>query len=160
MIRWCPGENFLIKNIEFTDILPIWEKELWPNRNSAIETHSAMLWPPEKGISAKTFKYTAHFLGYYIKDQLVGVNSCHRTDTRIMRSRGLWVNPDYRKQQIATKLLKRTIDYANLYDCLTLWTMPRITALSVYTGIGFEIYGNEITEDVEFGPNIYAYLKL
>jgi len=34
-----------VTTLTFEQIKKIWEKELWPNRESAIETHSAMTWP-------------------------------------------------------------------------------------------------------------------
>jgi len=33
--------------LSWKTILGVWQKELWPNRTSAIETHSAMTWPYE-----------------------------------------------------------------------------------------------------------------
>lgn len=148
----------LTRKISFDTILPIWKNELWPDRTSAIETHSAMTWPFEGApdpIDMNIFDYKPTFWGVYIDDKLVGVNSGHRTDNTQYRSRGIWVDPDYRGRGIAQQLFTSTEHQALVEDCLLLWSIPRKTALSSYTKFGFETVGGYIeTETAD--ANIYV----
>ena len=148
--------------LSFDQILDIWQKKLWPNRTSAIETHSAMTWPyegaPEK-YDMNVFKYPATFWGLFIDEKLVGVNSGHKTSDTQYRSRGIWVDPDYRKQGIAQNLFNMTKHQAILEKCEMIWSIPRKTALPAYTKFGFETVGDYIvTETSE--ANIYVKLLL
>ena len=151
-----------IERLDFKTIENIWKKELWPNRTSAIETHSAMTWPfggdPEP-IDMNIFTYEPTFLGAYIDNKLVGVNSGHRTSEDQYRSRGVWVNPDYRKQGVSQMLFQMTAHQAKIEGCEMLWSIPRKTALPAYTKFGFETVGDYIiTETSE--ANIYTKLIL
>ena len=60
----------------------------------------------------KNMEFTPTFWGAFHNDKLVGVNSGHMTLGRLYRSRGLVVLPEYRKKQIAQKLLMKTIAQA------------------------------------------------
>ncbi|MDA8915589.1 GNAT family N-acetyltransferase [bacterium] len=148
----------LTRKISFDTILPIWKNELWSDRTSAIETHSAMTWPFEGApdpIDMNIFDYKPTFWGVYIDDKLVGVNSGHRTNHTQYRSRGIWVDPDYRGRGIAQQLFTLTEHQALVEDCLLLWSIPRKTALSSYTKFGFETVGGYIeTETAD--ANIYV----
>ena len=84
----------IAKEITFEQICQIWQSELWPNRVSPIETHSAMTWPFDGNqleFDMDIFNYDASFFGVYSKQVLVGVNSGHRTRDDLYRSRGIWV---------------------------------------------------------------------
>ena len=148
--------------LSFDQILDIWQKKLWPNRTSAIETHSAMTWPYEgapEEYDMNVFKYPATFWGLFIDEKLVGVNSGHKTSDTQYRSRGIWVDPDYRKQGIAQNLFNMTKHQAILEKCEMIWSIPRKTALPAYTKFGFETVGDYIvTETSE--ANIYVRLLL
>jgi GNAT superfamily N-acetyltransferase len=148
--------------LSFDQILDIWQKKLWPNRTSAIETHSAMTWPYEgapEEYDMNVFKYPATFWGLFIDEKLVGVNSGHKTSNIQYRSRGIWVDPDYRKQGIAQNLFNMTKHQAILEKCEMIWSIPRKTALPAYTKFGFETVGDYIvTETSE--ANIYVKLLL
>ncbi len=148
--------------LSFDQILDIWQKKLWPNRTSAIETHSAMTWPYEgapEEYDMNVFKYPATFWGLFIDEKLVGVNSGHKTSDTQYRSRGIWVDPDYRKQGIAQNLFNMTKHQAILEKCEMIWSIPRKTALPAYTKFGFETVGDYIvTETSE--ANIYVKLLL
>ena len=148
----------LTRKISFETILPIWQNELWPNRQSAIEPMSAMTWPFEgshEPIDMSIFDYTPTFWGVYIDDKLVGVNSGHRTANVQYRSRGIWVDPDYRGRGIAQMLFSMTEHQALVEGCLLVWSIPRKTALSSYTKFGFETVGGYIeTETAD--ANIYV----
>ena len=144
--------------ISWKTILNIWEKELWPGRPSAIETHSTMTWPvdrtqPEYDMSI--FNYTPYFIGVYDNSTLIGVNSGHRTSLSQFRSRGLWVKPSYRKQGVAQLLFSLTEEAAQLEQASMVWSIPRKTALPAYQRFGFETVGGFFgTETSE--ANIYV----
>lgn len=151
-----------IERLNFDTIKNIWEKDLWPNRTSAIETHSAMTWPFEgnpEPIDMNVFTYEPTFLGAYIDNELVGVNSGHRTTNEQYRSRGIWVDPDYRKRGVSQMLFLMTAHQAKVEGCEMLWSIPRKTALPAYAKFGFETVGGYIaTETSE--ANIYTKLIL
>jgi GNAT superfamily N-acetyltransferase len=156
------NNDMRISRITFEEIDHIWKKHLWPNRSSAIETHSAMTWPFEgkpDQYDMKVFEYPATFWGAYLDNKLVGVNSGHKTTDEQYRSRGIWVDPDYRKRGVAQMLFLMTAHQAKVEGCEMLWSIPRKTALPAYTKFGFETVGDYIvTETSE--ANIYVSLAL
>ena len=100
-----------IERLNFKTVESIWSTKLWPNRTSAIETHSAMTWPFEgnpESIDMNIFNYPATFWGAYLDNKLVGVNSGHKTTDEQYRSRGIWVDPEYRKRGVAQMLFLLT----------------------------------------------------
>ena len=148
----------LCKKIEFSDILPVWQCHLWPDRKSVIETHSAMTWPYSDNpntIDMKIFEYQPTFWGAYRDNKLVGVNSGHKTTTTEYRSRGIWVDPDHRCQGISQTLFALTEHQAILEKCKMIWSMPRISALKSYVKSGFEIQGEKFVTETS-PENIYA----
>jgi len=148
--------------ISFDDILPIWQDELWPNRESAIETHSAMTWPfswPEKEIDMNIFEYKPVFWGVFMDNMLVGVNSGHRSSEVEYRSRGIWVDPNYRKNGVAQMLFEMTQHQARIEKCEMIWSIPRKTALKAYTKFGFQTVGDYFgTETAD--ANIYVIKRI
>ncbi len=144
--------------IDFETIEPIWREKLWPGRTSAIETHSAMTWPygnKSAEYDMRVFEYPATFFAIYDDKKLIGVNSGHKTTNKLYRSRGLWVDPDYRKQGIAQLLFGSTETQARLEGCDAVWSIPRKTALPAYQRFGFETVGDFFgTETSE--ANIYV----
>lgn len=144
--------------ISFEDILPIWENKLWPNRESAIEGVSAMTWPYEGNpdpIDMNIFDYQPTFYGVFMDNKLVGVNSGHRTTDTQYRSRGIWVDPDYRKRGVAQLLFVLTEHQARIEKCEMMWSIPRKTALTAYTKFGFTTVGDFIVTETA-DANIYV----
>ena len=149
----------LITKISFKEISQIWQTKLWPDRVSPIETHSAMTWPFDGNpieYDMDIFNYTPSFYGVHIKGELVGVNSGHRTKEDVYRSRGIWVNPTYRRDGLAQLLYCITETQASREGCNMIWSIPRKSAIGAYTSAGFETVGNYFDEGMEFGPNIYV----
>ena len=149
----------LTKRITFDEILPIWQNELWPDRESAIEPMSAMTWPYEgdpQPIDMSIFEYEPTFWGVYIDNKLIGVNSGHRTTDQAYRSRGIWVDPAQRGKRISQTLFALLTHQAQIEGCDMVWSIPRKSALQAYTNAGFQTVGDFIeTETSE--ANIYAY---
>lgn len=152
-----------VKQITFQEILPIWRDQLWPNRVSKIETHSAMTWPYthiNQSYDMNAFSYPVTFFGIYDQENLIAVNSGHLTTQTEYRSRGLWVDPDYRGNKLAQTILLATIDQAKQENAKMIWSIPRLSALPAYERVGFKTVGEIVDEGVEFGPNIYCWLEL
>lgn len=151
-----------IQNISFTQAHSVWHTHLWPDRHSAIETHSAMTWPFEgdpDAIDMSIFDYEPTFWGIFVNDDLVGVNSGHRTAQSQYRSRGLWVNPVHRGKGLAQLLFTFTHWQARQEGCELIWSIPRQSALSSYTSFGFETVGDFFgTETSE--SNIYVRMQV
>ena len=146
-------------NISFETISHVWQKYLWQNRVSPIETHSAMTWPFDGNpieYDMDIFNYEPTFFAVFQRQEIIGVNSGHRTKDNIYRSRGIWVRPEYRKKGISKMLFDETEKQAIKEGCNMIWSIPRKSALPAYTKFGFETVGNFFDEGMEFGPNIYV----
>lgn len=139
-----------------------WSTHLWPNRDSAIETHSAMTWPFEgdpDAIDMSIFDYEPTFWGIFVNDDLVGVNSGHRTTQSQYRSRGLWVDPHCRGAGFAQLLFTVTHWQARQEGCEMVWSIPRQSALKSYTSFGFETVGGFFGTETS-DSNIYAKMRV
>jgi len=150
------------RKISFDQILPIWRNELWPDRQSAIETHSAMTWPyswPDKEIDMEIFNYDATFFGVFSKQKLIGVNSGHKSSEVEYRSRGIWVDPAFRKTGVAQTLFDMTAEQALTEGCEMIWSIPRKTALKAYTKFGFMTVGDFFNTETS-DANIYVLKRL
>lgn len=149
-----------IIRLSFEQITNVWQTHLWPDRESPIESHSAMTWPFEgnpQEYDMNVFNYPATFWGVYINNKLVGVNSGHKTTDTQYRSRGIWVDPEYRKQGIAQNLFNMTKHQAVLEKADMIWSLPRKTALPAYTKFGFQTVGDYIKTETS-DANIYVKL--
>ena len=122
-----------------------------------------MTWPlsrPNQPYSMTIFKYPAYFFGIYDQENLIAVNSGHLTSEHEFRSRGLWVDPQYRRQKLAQQILLATVQQAKEVGAHMIWSIPRVSALPAYERVGFKTVGNVVVDGVEFGPNIYCCLGL
>ena len=142
-----------IKKITFEEILPIWQKELWPAdvRSSPIEPTSAMSmfgsWVVDdinggcnfvdNHYDLENMKFTPTFWGYFIDDQIIGVNSGHMCLNKHYRSRGLWVNSKYRGLGIGQKLLIKTMAQGFSEKAILCWSYPREESYQTYKNVGF-----------------------
>jgi GNAT superfamily N-acetyltransferase len=94
----------------------------------------------------------ATFLGIYEGKQLVAVNSFHRVGGT-SRSRGLYVEPEFRNRGYAYHLLRET-----WRQCVVkpLWSYPNATALPVYLKAGFRVVSESIYDPIEKKTNYYV----
>ena len=143
----------------FDEIYDIWHDKLWPDRVSKIKPLSSLCWQlPNTIIKDKTIfdKYSPTFWTIESGDKIIGVNSGFRTEEKVYRSRGLYVDLEYRGQGLSQILLRRAMNQGKREDCHWIWSMPRKTALPVYQKMGFKKRGKWLEEEVEFGPNCLA----
>lgn len=147
----------MIKEITWGEILPVWQKQLWPNRVSAIEERSVM--KLGGGYHTLDYDYSPYFYGYYRSGILCGVNSCHQCPDSTVRSRGLWVYPEYRGVGIGVELLKHTIEYAKTIDGKIVWSLPRQTSWSTYKHAGFTLSSEWFATETS-DKNAYCQLML
>ena len=152
----------IIIRLSFKDTLNLWQQHLWPNRESSIESHSAMTWPYEGDpdeYNMNIFNFPASFFGVSIDNKIIGVNSGHRTTHEHYRSRGLWVNPEHRRKGISQILFSAIRDQALSEGCRMIWSIPRKTALPAYTKFGFQTVGDYIVTETS-DANIYVKYEL
>lgn len=164
---------FYCESCSFKDIEPIWSRELWPGRISAIEPNSAMKW--QGGIHMPLMQSTATFWRLVPTDaeptpeNILGVLSGHfggeieSPSERSYRTRGLWVSPEVRRAGGASMLMTAAFEQAAQENCPLVWTFPRESSMSFYESMGFKQVGPWIGEDDagagEFGPNCYAIYR-
>jgi len=148
----------MIKEIDFDTILPIWTNNLWPNRISAIETHSAMIYMSGK-YDIDNFLFPVVYFGYYDNEHLVGVNSVHICSDNLARSRGLWVEPISRKKGVGKSLLERSINFAREYEVFGIWSFPRKSSWKTYNSVGFVLTSEWLCSETS-DANAYCYLGI
>jgi GNAT superfamily N-acetyltransferase len=147
----------MVKTISWSKIVNIWKNNLWPNRQSPIETNSAMCYL--EGIDMSNMYTNPTYFGYIIDNQIVGVNSGHKCSDNSYRSRGLWVDPSYRNRGIGTALLLETIDQAmKEYSDFT-WSFPRASSWHTYKKAGFNLSSDWMTSETS-DKNAYCIKKI
>lgn len=146
--------------IDFETILPIWQNKLWPNRKSPIRPMSSMTY--KGGYDTDIYiKYQPTFFAVYnIVGEIIGVNSGHKTSDNLYRSRGIWVDPRYRRKGVSGVLFCELHGQAMKEGCKAIWSIPRKQALSAYEKYGFRCTSSFFNEGMEFGPNCYVYKEL
>lgn len=147
-----------IQLITFDQIKEVWTNKLWPGRESPIKGMSSMMLLGGFDMSVYD-KYRGVYYGAFINDELVGVNSGHQLSTEMYRSRGLWVNPDYRGNGIAKQLLLVLDNDARSKGCKYIWTMPRESAWPCYRSCDYHLVGDWF-ETETCDSNCYAIKKL
>jgi GNAT superfamily N-acetyltransferase len=146
---------YMISKTDFKTINKIWTEQLWPNRVSKIEPHSAMLL--NKTYDIKNFDYDATYFLYHVDGKIAGCNSGHKCTDNTYRSRGLYVFPEYRKQGIGKHLLVATIQQGKEENCDLVWSYPRFESWTTYKSAGFELISD--WAESETGLNAYCQYK-
>jgi GNAT superfamily N-acetyltransferase len=175
----------VLEECRFEDVLPIWQSRLWPGRISKIESNSAMKWlggidlelmqapasfwrirTVEKEVNETPPRVIAVLSGHFggIIPPPVVQNSDSTKLIRSFRTRGLFVDPEYRGSGAASAIMKAALIEAKESGCEAAWTFPRKTAMPAYEKMGFKMVGNWIGENDpgagEFGPNCFAIRNL
>jgi len=143
--------------IDWDTILPIWRDYLWKGRLTAIKPTNGL--KLMGGYDNRVEEYSPTFVGAFINNKLVGVNSGHSTSESEYRSRGIYIFPKYRSLNISQKLFKSIEDQARIENKSILWSMPRASALPAYEKFGFRKV-SKFFDDMEFGPNCYVVKEL
>lgn len=144
----------MIITIPFEEIYSIWNTQLWPTRESTIETHSAMNFLG--GYDIKNMISNPTFFAYKLDNKIVGVNSGHLCHDNSYRSRGLFVFPEYRKQGIGKMLLLATINKGRDECADYVWSYPKQSSWKTYESAGFNLASSWETSELD----INAYCKI
>jgi hypothetical protein len=149
--------QYALKTITFNTIKPIWEQNLWSGRNSKVKTHSSMTWPFDSDVeyNMEIYKYPATYWALLVDNVIIGVNSGHKTSDNQYRSRGLWIEEEFRGKKMGQFLLNVASSQALVERCNMIWSIPRKSALKTYHQAGFigqgDIFATETSD-----ANIYA----
>ncbi len=147
--------NFSIKQITFAEVLPFWRTKLWPTRTDAIRPMSSMLLGG--GYDLQIYhQYEPYFVGLFRGENLIGVLSGHGTSALTYRIRGLYVEPDYRKQGGSVMLMNAQREWGRKQGFQKMWSYPRLSALPVYESFGFQ----EMPSTENESEHSYVQIKL
>ncbi len=142
----------MIETVTFEDVFPIWKMHLWPHRESAIESNSAMTWLG--GIDMSLMLASATFWKFQ-NAVLSGHYGGMINGERAFRTRGLWVPPESRGQGVATSLMQTAFETARRENCVVVWTYPRKSSIGFYESNGFKRVGPWVDDQ-----NCYAIAHL
>jgi GNAT superfamily N-acetyltransferase len=148
-----------IELVDFATVLPLWREQLWPNRQSPIESHSAMRWPNTWSHTMTVFDHSAFFYAAYSNNEIVGVNSAHWVEHTWWRSRGLWVHPDHRGRALGIHLLREASRTAKKNGASMIWSLPRLTSLKTYSRAGYVQVSEALNTETSVS-NFYAVCVL
>ncbi len=143
-----------LRRLDWDQVKPIWDTKLWPGRDSEPVTSMKYL----GGYEMPYKDQTPTFMGIVTGDHIVAVNSYVRTHDDEYRSRGLWVDPNFRGQGHAKSILEYMADWIQQEGGTTVWTMPREEALPAYQAAGFIRTSGWFNAD--WGRNCYALKSL
>lgn len=140
----------------YTEVFPLWKK-LWNKHEFGSTSSMLFLGGYDPDIPKK---YTPYFVAATEGERLIGVLSAHRTSEEHSRMRGLYVDPEYRQQGVALKLIELCIDHARRDGAVLIWAAPRPTSLDIFINLGFTQNTGFVSEGFAYGPNCYVSLKL
>ena len=147
--------NIEIIPLSWPEIWQVWTSKLWAGRSSQIEPTSSMryLGGYDRSIRAST----PMFFGARHGQNIIGVNSVFMTGPTQARSRGIWVDREYRCRGVGQRIMDACIVAArNTHGARSIWSAPRQSSLPFYLSCGF-IQTSDFTDDsFEFGPNCYV----
>ena len=129
----------------------IWVTKLWPGRDD-VEPITSMKYLGGYDLSLKN--EAVHFLGATYNDIPVGVNSYTRTGKSQWRSRGLWVDKEWRRLGVASGIMRGMFADILNRGGTTVWTLPRQDSYGFYAQMGF-IQTTPYNE-LDWGHNCYA----
>ena len=147
-----------VRELSWEEISQVWETQLWPHRTTAIKPMSSMRFMG--GFDMTIYdRVSPWFCGLFSNDRLVGVNSCHQSDTHEMRLRGIWIDDQWRKRGLSDHLFAFVDEIAINLNCDYIWSFPRLSTWPVHEKAGYAMVSDPI-ENGEFGPNVYAVRRL
>lgn len=140
----------------YDEILPLWKK-LWSKHD--FESTSCMLYLGGYDPNIPK-KYAPCFFAAIENDRPIGVLSAHHSSPEHCRLRGLFVEPEFRNNGVASKLVEMAIGFAQNSHAKLVWATPRRNSLGIFMLLGFNQTGDFITEGFQYGPNCYVSLSL
>ncbi len=146
--------QYKIEECTFDQILPYWRDNLWPERISPIEPFSLINEDGKIDLklqNSRVFFWKAVQLN---SNDIIGCNSACLTSELAIRSRGIWIHPNFRRAGIATNLAHALFKTAFDLKCSKVWTMARQQSWPFYQKLGFTVRG-QVTE-YEYGPHYLA----
>lgn len=99
------------------------------------------------------------FYGIEQNGDIVGVNSVHMCHDGLARSRGLWVDSNWRGYGFGQQLLKHGIEIARQNGASGIWSYPRRASWTTYYSSGFTLV-SDWSESETSEANAYCLLKL
>jgi ribosomal protein S18 acetylase RimI-like enzyme len=151
-----------IREITFEEILPYW-KILWKEYVDRGYGINKVNLDTQKDWTHLAYYHISHewveklikpvYAACFIDEKIVGVESGYKTNIDYYRIRGLWVDENYRRRGVATKLVRY---FEGLSKEYYIWTIPRATAIKFYLSCGFNIDGKL---DTIYGTNYFAIKK-
>ena len=142
----------MIKDITWEEILPFWEL-LHPGRNQ--KKFAKMTFKRELKWDVPEENLNINFFGDFNNNIICGVYSTHMTPNNLLRSRGIVVLSEYRKQGIATRLAKQAIKNCNLLNCDGVWAYPRVgSSLNAHLQAGYKQVSD--LHESRYGTNCYV----
>ena len=141
-----------IKKITWEQTRDMWKMHM---PNMSIEPTSAMTCPSSITLNdnyeqqeidtydLQNQNFTPTFWGAFDNDVLVGVNSGHMTLYNLYRSRGLYVEKEYRGYAIGQKLLLKTISQGYFEKAIGVWSYPNWNAWSTYHHVEYMLSSEE-----------------
>lgn len=149
-----------ISKVEWPVIQFQWRYNLWPGRYD-VKPMSSMVYNQPDNYNMDIYNdYTPTFWAVQNEEtqQVVGVNSGFRTEDTLYRSRGIWVDPEHRKQGIAQLLFDALEQQAIEEGCDRIWSYPREGSHYAYLKFGFEMTSDWYKDS--FGNNVYVLKKI
>lgn len=155
---------FTIRPTDFETVLPFWRDKIWPGRQSPIRPVSTMLYLGGFDVSIHDrYKNDVRFfaaywdgVGSYDRDHMIGVTSGHPTSKQHFRHRTFYVEPAFQRLGIGAALMAAVEQAGADAGCELIWGLPRNYMVPFFLSRGWIQASGEITEGVEFGPNVYV----
>jgi len=142
-----------VEKISFDESVKVWKSDLWKDRQSPIKPISSMLYLG--GYDMSIYNNDPTFFAIKNNEKIIAVNSGHMTINGYYRSRGLWVNEQYRRQGLTYILFEALYKQAKIENAKYVWSFPKDNSVGAYIKNGFHIVGDP-TNDFELGPHYYV----
>ncbi|MGI9568982.1 MAG: GNAT family N-acetyltransferase [Desulfobulbia bacterium] len=165
-----------ILHCKYEDVVPMWQKPEM-NMNRPVSTMEYYEDQPNynytttasggNNLLIKDLAYSDPvYFHCILNDKSVGCISCHWSNRKYsqMRVRGIYVEPEARRQGIARKLLKRAIMHAaSQDDSVCLWALAGPNSIPVHLQEGFRLVTRQYQgalPDANWSEHLNAYMRL
>jgi len=147
-----------LRVVGFEEVFPVWSERLWPNRASPIRPVSPI--QVNLQYDASILQYPPFFFGLYRHQKLIGTISGYQTNETLFRSRGLYLDPLVRGNNLSQILFTAVTERALMLGLSEIWTLPRKSSWHAYERFGFYRESDWFSEGMEYGPNCLAKYSL